>query len=72
MIYGLEAGGTEVMLARFLDEIRQRADSRFDFEVCTFVPGGRLEHDLTSMGVRVFALDALGPWRLCRAPSMED
>ena len=68
MIYGLEAGGTEVMLVRFLDEIRQREDSRFDFEVCTFVPGGRLERDLTSMGVRVFALDALGPWRLFRAP----
>lgn len=68
VIYGLEAGGTEVMLVRFLDEIRQREDSRFDFEVCTFVPGGRLERDLTSMGVRVFALDALGPWRLFRAP----
>lgn len=68
MIYALQAGGTETMLARSLEEVRARGHGTHDFEVCTFVPGGAIEQVLHAMGIRTFSLDARGAWGLLRAP----
>ena len=68
MIYALHAGGTETMLARSLEELRTRDQSRDDFEVCTFVPGGEIEQVLHAIGIRTFSLNARGAWGLLRAP----
>lgn len=68
MIYALRAGGTETMLARSLEAIRNRGHNTDAFEVCTFVAGGEMEQALHAIGIRTFSLDARGAWGLLRAP----
>ena len=68
VIYGLDAGGTEMMLVRFLGEIQRREERSFDFEVCTFDSGGELRQELESLGIRTFSLEAVGLRGLLSAP----
>lgn len=68
VIHGLQAGGTETMLARSIEEVRARGQGIHEFDVCTFVPGGAIEQALHAMGIRTFSLNARGAWGLLRAP----
>jgi glycosyltransferase involved in cell wall biosynthesis len=68
VIYALHAGGTEMMLARSLGELRGRGGDGIDVEVCTFVSGGEVEDVLHATGIRIFSLGAHRRRGLLRAP----